>query len=134
MCKTMKKSERFADKFINFTEKSKKDIIKYLDMLLEKEEGFFSENKRMRYMHGREFASVTYSISYLVDKGEIFKETVAFSIYTDEVIDFFIVEKRYGKDKEIFSKKDTYKLCKYITELVLSEIKKHDNPLAINIK
>lgn len=118
------KPTRF-DEFINNFDK---ELVYNLIKELPNEEGKVTCSKRMVYREAIEIESAEFRVVFLINKGQWFKETVAFSIYSDSNIDFILVNKGFEKDKKLFKKND----IKAISDFIANQIKK--DRVLVNIK
>ena len=78
-------------------------------------------NKRMTYRGGMEIESFKMRISFLIDKGQWFKETIAFNIYTDAKYDFISVSEGFKTEQKLFKKTDIKGVIDYITKQINSQ-------------
>lgn len=117
-------SNRWTNEFINFEHKIKKEFSDVIVTTLFNEDGTIRHMKRMTYREGKEIQSITIRATFLIDKGQFFKETIGFDIYTDECIDFISVRIGYGQNYKLFKKNDISLVTKFIIDTVNSKIVK----------
>lgn len=115
---------RWSQDFIDFEAKLEKEFSNKIIEAFVNEEGTIRHMKRMTYREGKEIQSITIRATFLIYKGQWFKETVGFDIYTDECIDFISVRIGYGNNYKLFKKNDINAVANFIINKVNSQIVK----------
>lgn len=117
-------SNRWSQEFIDFEKKLKNEFSDVIVNAFDNEEGTIRHMKKMTYREGKEIQSINIRTTFIVDKGQFFKETIGFDIYTDEYIDFISVRIGYGQNYKLFKKNDISLVTKFIIDTVNSQIVK----------
>ena len=78
--------------------------------------------KRMVYRDGLEIPSFTVNVVLLVDTGNWYEESCAYSIYTDACTDFMYYTEKYVWKDKVFTKNDVSK----IVDLIVASVKKKE--------
>lgn len=114
-------SSRWTKEFIEFEQKLKEEFSEVVVATLFNEEGTIRHMKQMTYRESKEIQSITIRATFLIDTGNLFKETIGFDIYTDECIDFISVRIGYGQNYKLFKKNDITLVTKFIIDNVNSQ-------------
>lgn len=105
---------RYKNDFLVYRDKWVSKLANELNKELNHLEGTISSIDRMVYRDGKEIPSLNIRVFLLVDKGEFFKETIAFDIYIEEEMDIAILTENYTWIKKTFAKNDVKKIAGYI--------------------
>ncbi|HCL4480157.1 TPA: hypothetical protein N2D99_002243 [Clostridium botulinum] len=101
--------EKFIDKLNN-------------DNRISRYDGRSYENRRKVYISGREYEEKELVITYLIDKGDIFRHTVAISIIYIVEINLCKVVVHYSDTQKIFFGLDYNRITGIIIETINKEI------------
>lgn len=115
---------RWSQDFIDFEKKLKKEFSNKIINAFIDEEGTIRHMKKMTYREGKEIQSIIIRATFTIDKGQLFKETIGFDIYTDECIDFISVRIGYGNNYKLFKKNNIDSVANFIINNVNSQIVK----------
>lgn len=118
----MNKSCRYNDEFLTFKDRWINKLGTELISRVNHLEGAIKSNDRMVYRDGKEIPSLNTTVIFHIDKGEIFKQTVAFEIYLDAEMDMAVLSERYTSNKKSFAKNDVKKIADFIIENVTNQI------------
>ena len=113
---------RWSQDFIDFEKKLKKEFSNKIINAFIDEEGTIRHMKKMTYREGKEIQSIIIRATFTIDKGQLFKETIGFDIYTDECIDFISVRIGYGNNYKLFKKNNIDSVANFIINNVNSQI------------
>ena len=81
-------------------------------------EGTTKENNRKIYISGNEYEEYSMDLIFLVDTGDLFKKTIAFTITTNSFSVEIQVIKHYSLESQTFSRRPVKNVTKYITNQI----------------
>lgn len=102
-------------------EQLKNNLIKRLELELSNEEGLIKDICRKAYRNKKEFNSFRLRIVLSIDKGNWFKNTITYDLYTDELIDFISLKKGNSDKIHSFNKTEMNSLF----ECILDDLNKN---------
>ena len=105
---------KYENDFLVYRDKWVAKLANELNKELNHLDGAINVTDRMVYRDRKEIPSLNIRVILLVDKGEFFKETVAFDIYIEEEMDIAILTENYTWIKKTFAKNDVKKIAGYI--------------------
>ncbi|MCB2294935.1 hypothetical protein LGK95_15715 [Clostridium algoriphilum] len=85
--------------------------------------GICKDNNRKVYIEGGEYQEYSMDLIFLVDTGDLFKKTIAFTITTNSFSSEIEVIKHYSLESKIFSRRPV----KNVTEYIINKILKYKN-------
>ena len=105
---------RYDDEFLVYRDEWVAKLASELNKELSHLEGYIKVVDRMVYRERKEIPSLNIRVILLVNKGNFFKETVAFDIYIEDDMDIAILTENYTWIRKTFAKNDVKKIAGYI--------------------
>lgn len=105
---------RYKNDFLVYRDKWVSKLANELNKELSHLEGSIKVVDRMVYRERKEIPSLNIRVILLVNKGNFFKETVAFDIYIEDDMDIAILTENYTWVRKTFAKNDVKKIAGYI--------------------
>lgn len=88
--------------------------------------GVAKDNNKKVYISGSEYEQRSMELIFIVDTGDLFKKTIAFTISTNSFSTEINVIKHYSLENKIFSRRPVKNITEYIINEIL-EFKNQDN-------
>lgn len=108
-------------KFDNYIKELEGELFININKEIPNEEGSIKVEKRMVYREKLEIESVNIRVVFLINKGQWFKQTVSFNVYSDVNTDFISVSEGFQVEKKLFRKNDFEKISNYIINKIKKE-------------